>query len=88
MAEAAGAVLPDEWWPTQLTGADVEFLLREESVIQLGDGLYALAGLAERHVAGYDELPAAEVAEQSVSALSLPPEARQLCRGADGPDHR
>lgn len=70
--------LPDGLWPSRLTGTDLELLLREESVIQLGAGLCALAALAEQHVAEYDKLSAADIAAQSVSARSLSPEVREL----------
>jgi len=76
--DESGLGLPGGLWPAQLTGTDVELLLREESVGQLGNGLYALADVAERHVAEYDELSAADVAARSVSAQSLPPDIREL----------
>jgi hypothetical protein len=77
-ADNDDAVLADGPWPDQLDGTDVEFLLREESVVQFGNGLYALAALAERHVAEYDELSATEIAAQSISGRALPPEIREL----------
>lgn len=62
---------PGDW-----TGADGEFSMRADAVMDLGTGLHQLAALAERHVAELDQLSAVEVTAKSLSAQLVPPELR------------
>jgi hypothetical protein len=63
---------PGDW-----TGADGEFNMRADAVMDLGTGLHQLATLAERHVAELDQLSAVEVAAQSLSAQQVPSKLRE-----------
>jgi len=64
-------------WLGGMTGTDGELLLRSGSVLELGTGLRQLSVMAERYVAEHDGLPAAEIADRSLSAAAVPADLRE-----------
>src|SRR5215470_5322503 len=71
MADPLDTAGAPSWRFDEFAATDSEFLLRADSIVELGTGLHHLAVMAERYVVEHDQRTAREIADTSYSSEAV-----------------